>query len=66
MARFGSQKAPRGGTILVAAVLVLVGIAGTFVHLIPDVAGIEGETIGVVAYVVATVVMLIGIYTRGL
>ncbi len=60
------QHAPKGITIAVAAVLVLVGIAGTFLSLIPAVAGYSGETIGVLAYVVATVVMLLGIYTRGL
>jgi hypothetical protein len=61
-----SQHAPRGITIAVAAVLVLIGIAGTFLSLIPAVAGYSGETIGVVAYVVATVVMLLGVFTRGL
>lgn len=65
MARFGSQKAPRGITMAVAAVLVLVGVAGTFLALIPAVVGISGETIGIVAYVVATIVMLIGIFARG-
>ncbi len=61
-----SQHAPKGITIAVAAVLVLIGVLGTFLGLIPDVAGYSGETIGVVAYVAATVVMLLGIFTRGL
>ena len=60
------QYAPRGITIAVAAVLLLIGIAGTFLGLIPDVAGVEGETIGVGAYVVSTLLMLAGIFTRGL
>jgi hypothetical protein len=60
------QHAPRGVTILVAAVLVLVGILGTFLHVIPAVAGISGETIGVIAYAAATVVMLVGVFVRGL
>ncbi len=60
------QQAPRGITIAVAAVLVVVGIIGTFLALIPAVAGISGETIGVVAYIAATVVMLAGIFIRGL
>ena len=60
------QQAPRGITIAVAAVLVLIGIVGTFLALIPAVAGISGETIGVVAYVAATIVMLAGIFIRGL
>lgn len=62
----GNQSAPRGTTIALAALLVLIGIAGTFLGLIPDVSGIRGETIGVVAYVAATVVMLAGIFFRGL
>jgi hypothetical protein len=66
MARFGAQKAPRGGTILVSVILVLVGIVGTFLGLIPDIGSVDGETIGILAYVVAAVLMLIGIYTKGL
>jgi hypothetical protein len=61
-----AQYAPKGVTIVVAAILVLIGVAGTFLGLIPDVAGYPGETIGVVAYVAATIVMLIGIFTRGI
>lgn len=60
------QYAPRGVTIAVAAVLLLIGIAGTFLGLIPDVAGIEGETIGVGGYLASTLLMLVGIFTRGL
>jgi len=66
MARFGSQRAPRGGTILVSVVLVLVGIVGTFLGLIPDIGSVDGETLGILAYVVAAGLMLIGIFTRGL
>jgi len=60
------QQAPRGITILVAALLVVVGIAGTFLGLIPAMAGISGVTIGVLAYVAATLVMLAGVFFRGL
>ena len=60
------QHAPRGITIAVAAVLLLIGIAGTFLGLIPAVAGIEGETIGVGRLRRATIVMLAGIFVRGL
>ena len=60
------QHAPRGITIAVAAVLLLVGIAGTFLGLIPAIAGIGGATIGIAAYVAATVAMLAGIFIRGL
>jgi hypothetical protein len=61
-----AQYAPKFVTIVVAAVLVLIGVLGTFLGIIPDVAGYPGETIGVVAYVAATIVLLIGIFTRGL
>lgn len=60
------QHAPRGVTMAVAALLALVGIAGTFLDLLPAVAGISGELIGVAAYVLATVVMLLGVFIRGL
>jgi hypothetical protein len=60
-----TQHAPRGITILVAVILVVVGVLGTFVGLIPDVGSVRGETVGVLAYVTATVVMLIGIFLRG-
>ncbi len=60
------QHAPRGVTMVVAAILALVGIAGTFLDLLPAVGGISGELIGVAAYVLATIVMLLGIFIRGL
>ena len=60
------QHAPRGITIVIAVILVLIGIAGTFLNLLPSVGGYPGTTVGVVAYVAATVVMLAGIFTRGL
>jgi len=60
-----SQHAPRGFTILVAAILVVVGVLGTFLGLIPNIGGVSGETTGVVAYVAASVVMLLGIFLRG-
>ena len=66
MARFGTQRAPRGGTILVSVILVIVGILGTFLGWIPDIGSADGETLGVLAYVVAAALMLIGIFTRGL
>jgi uncharacterized membrane protein YhhN len=60
-----SQHAPRGITIVFAAILVVVGILGTFLGLIPDIGGVAGTTTGVVAYAAATVVMLVGVFTRG-
>ena len=46
--------------------LVIVGIVGTFLGWIPDIASVDGETLGILAYVVAAALMLIGIYTKGL
>ena len=66
MARFGTQRAPRGGTILVSVILVIVGIVGTFLGWIPDIGSVDGETLGILAYIVAAALMLIGIFTRGL
>ena len=60
------QGIPRGITIIVSAILVVVGVIGTFFGLIPNVGSIEGETIGIVAYVAATLLMLGGIFIRGL
>jgi hypothetical protein len=60
------QHAPRGITIVIAVILLVIGIAGTFLNLLPNVAGYPGTTLGVVAYVAATVVMLAGIFIRGL
>ncbi|HWH36349.1 MAG TPA: hypothetical protein VNT28_01055 [Candidatus Limnocylindrales bacterium] len=64
--RFGSQRAPRNATVLVALVLLAIGVLGTFLGLIPAIAGISGATIGILAYVAATIVMLLGIFLRGL
>ena len=60
------QQAPRGITIIVSAVLVVIGILGTFFGLIPDIASVEGVTVGIVAYIAATLLMLGGIFIRGL
>ena len=58
--------APRGMTIVIGAILLIVGVAGTFLHLLPSFAGYPGTTWGVVAYVAATLVMLAGVFVRGL
>ena len=60
------QHAPRGVTILVAAILVVIGVLGTVLGLSPGVAGYSGEVIGVGAYVAASLVMLAGVFVRGL
>lgn len=51
---------------MIAVILTVIGIAGTFLHLLPNVAGYPGTTLGVVAYVAATLVMLAGVFFRGL
>jgi hypothetical protein len=61
-----TQHAPKLGTIAVALVLVLVGVLGTFADLLPDIAGITGERIGVGAFIAATVVLLLGIFFEGI
>jgi hypothetical protein len=60
------QHAPRTTTVVVAIILVVIGVVGTFLHLLPNVGGYSGEIAGVVAYVLATIVMLAGIFVRGL
>lgn len=61
-----SQHAPRLGTIAVALILVLVGVLGTFANLLPAVAGFSGELIGIWAFIVATVILLAGIFFEGI
>jgi hypothetical protein len=60
-----AQHAPRGITIVFAAILLIIGVVGTFLGLIPDIGGVAGTTTGVAAYVAATLVMLVGIFFRG-
>jgi hypothetical protein len=60
------QHAPRNTTVVIAIILVVIGVAGTFLHMLPNVGGYAGTTVGVVAYVLATIVMLAGIFVRGL
>jgi hypothetical protein len=61
-----TQHAPRLGTIAVALILVVVGVLGTFADLLPTIAGVTGTTIGISAYVVATVVLLLGVFLEGI
>ena len=53
------NRAPRYVTILVAVVLVILGWLGTFGNVLPDAAGVW-------LLVAATVVMLAGVFFRGL
>lgn len=58
--------APRMPTIIVALALMLVGLLGTFVGVIPDVGGFSGETIGVWAFVLAGAAILAGMLVEGI
>jgi len=60
------QQAPRGITIAIAAILVVIGALGTFLNVFPAIGSFEGVTIGVIAYVAATILMLGGVFIRGL
>ena len=60
------QQFPRGITIAVAAVLLVIGVLGTFLGLIPNIGSIDGELIGIGAYIASSIVMLAGVFIRGL
>lgn len=57
-----TQHAPRLATIIVALVVTLIGVIGTFGHALPRIADASSETLGIVAYVVATVILLLGVF----
>jgi hypothetical protein len=61
-----TQHAPRLLTIAAALILVVIGVLGTFAGLLPAVAGISGATIGIYAYVAATVILLLGVFIEGI
>jgi hypothetical protein len=58
--------APRMPTILVALALMVVGMLGTFAGILPSVAGMTGEVIGAWSFVVAAVVLLLGMIFEGI
>lgn len=58
--------APRMPTIIVALVLILVGLLGTFGGMLPSVAGMSSETLGVWAFVVAAIVLFAGMIFEGI
>ena len=51
--------APTARTIIVALVLIIVGLLGTYGQLVPD-------AVGIVAFVAATVILLLGIIFRAI
>lgn len=58
--------APRFGTIVVAAIITIVGVLGTFTHVIPTVGGYNSVTIGMWCYILATLLLLAGVFFRRL
>lgn len=58
--------APRMPTILVALALMVIGLLGTFVGALPSVAGVSGEVIGAWSFVLAAVVLLLGMIFEGI
>ena len=51
--------APTARTIVVALVLIIVGLLGTYGTFLPD-------SVGIVAFVAATVLLVLGMVLRGL
>jgi hypothetical protein len=49
-----SNFAPTARTVIVALVLMLVGLLGTFGNVLPD-------SVGIIAFLLATVIMLVGV-----
>ena len=58
--------APRMPTILVALVLVVIGIIGTFGGMLPAIAGMSSQALGAWAFVVAAIVMFVGMIFEGI
>jgi hypothetical protein len=58
--------APRMPTIIVSLVFTLLGLLGTFVGVLPGVAGLSSETLGAWSFVVAAVVLLVGMVVEGI
>jgi hypothetical protein len=58
--------APRMPTIIVALILIVLGLLGTFAGLLPALAGMSSETLGAWAFVAAAVVLLLGMIFEGI
>ncbi len=57
--RSRANHAPTMLTILVAIVLVIAGVLGTFLNYLPS-------QVGVIAFIVAGVLVLVGVLVRGI
>ena len=64
--RMRSNYAPKFETIIVALIVTIVGVLGTFGKIIPTIAGFDSVTIGMWCYIVATVILMIGVLFRRL
>ena len=58
--------APRWPTILIGLALTVIGAIGTFGGLLPSVAGMSSQTLGVWCFVAAAVVLMLGILIEGI
>ncbi len=58
--------APRMPTIIVGLALVLVGLLGTFGGMLPSLAGMSSEGLGAWSFVVAAIVLLLGMIFEGI
>lgn len=57
--------APRMPTILVALVLTVIGVLGTFAGVLPTLGGYDSATLGVWASIAGFVVLVLGIIFKG-
>ena len=58
--------APRMPTIIVALVLIVIGLLGTFGGMLPSMAGLSSESIGAWSFVAAAIVLLLGMVLEGI
>jgi hypothetical protein len=58
--------APRLRTIIVALALMVIGMLGTFVGALPELAGLSSETIGAWAFLAAAIVLVVGMVFEGI
>ena len=64
--RMRSNFAPKFETIIVALIVTIVGVLGTFGKVIPTIAGYDSVTIGMWCYIAATVILLAGVFFKRL
>ncbi|MGZ8481053.1 MAG: hypothetical protein ACXWWO_01185 [Candidatus Limnocylindria bacterium] len=53
-------------TILVGVALTVIGVVGTFLGLLPSVAGMTSQTLGAWSFVAAAVVLMLGVLIDGI